>query len=490
MPPESLLLPLLTLIFTVTGWLIPFVMLFIVPTKRRPSSATAWLMLLFALPWLGLLIFLLIGFPKLSRHRRELQRTSDDAILAFIDQVRHDPAMAPLVDPPLSERHEPLVKLSSSVGALPAMGANQVELITDYAAMLAQIAADIDAASVFVHVQFYILIADAATEDCFQAMERAVARGVSVRVLFDPVGSRKYPTYRATLARMHAAGIAAYPMLPLWRLNDRNRPDLRNHRKIVVVDGEIAYTGSLNLIERGYHRKDDIHYDELVARVQGPAADALDAVFRTDWFSETGEHLTGTTDTAYPIVLTPMGTTICQVLPSGSAFENENNLKLFVSLFYTARHRIVICNPYFVPDESLLLAVLIATARGVKVTMYNSAAQDQFLVANAQRSYYDELLSAGVELRLYHAPNLLHTKTISIDDDIAVIGSSNLDMRSFQLNLEVSLICYDPAVVRDLRRAETEYHAHSRPLELATWRQRPPVNLLAENLSRLMSALL
>lgn len=475
---------------TIAGWIIPFVMLFVVPTGRKPSSATAWLLFMFAVPWLGLLLFLLIGFPRLSPRRRALQRESDDSIVAFINQARQDPQLAPLVDPPLSERYAPLVRLSSAVGAMPALGCNRVQLITDYEAILAQLAADIEAAQLFVHIQFYILIADHATEGCFQAMERAVARGIPVRVLYDPVGSRKYPPYRTTIERMRVAGIQAYPMLPLWRWDDLNRPDLRNHRKIVVVDGEIAYTGSLNLIERGYHRKDNIYYDELMARVEGPAADALDAVFRTDWFSETGEALTAQPDPIHPIVLTPVGSTLCQVLPSGSAFENENNLKLFVALMYTAHERIVICNPYYVPDESLQMAVISAATRGVKVTMYNSAAQDQFLVANAQRSYYDELLAAGVEIRLYHAPNLLHTKTISIDNDIAVIGSSNLDMRSFQLNLEVSLVCYDPAVVTDLRRAEEEYYAHSFPLDYATWQQRPVSARLAENIARLMSALL
>jgi cardiolipin synthase len=478
------------LIVTLTGWLIPFVMLFIIPANRRPGSATAWLMLSFALPWLGLLIFLLIGSPKLSPRRRALQRDINGYIEAFIGAARNDPGLAPLIDPVIPERFVPHVRLGTAVGAMPAFGGNQVELITGYDTALACIARDIDAAREFVHVQFYILIADQATDGVFQAMERAADRGLTVRVLYDPIGSRRYRAYRATLRRLRDAGIDARPMLPVIRLDDRNRPDLRNHRKIVVVDGEVAYTGSLNLIDRSYHRRDDIVYDELMARVRGPAADGLDAVFRTDWFSETGARLTATQSPMHAVILTEEGSTLCQVVPSGSAFENENNLKIFVSLIHASRRRLVIVNPYFVPEEALLQAVVSAALRGVDVTLLNSEAQDQFFVAHAQRSYYEQLLRAGVKIQLYKAPTLLHSKTISVDDEIAVIGSSNLDMRSFELNLEVTLICYDRGVTAALWRAEEEYLARSRPVDLAEWIQRPPHTRLFENISRLMSALL
>jgi cardiolipin synthase len=279
-------------------------------------------------------------------------------------------------------------------------------------------------------------------------------------------------------------------MLPLRLRGDCNRWDLRNHRKILVVDGEIAYTGSLNLIQPNYHRRDAIVYDEQMARVSGPAADALDAVFRTDWYSETGEQLGAEGNPEHAVELRVRGQTLCQVLPSGSGFDNENNLKLYVALIHAARHTIVICNPYFVPDEALMLALVSAALRGVDVTLVNSEVHDQFLVAYAQRSYYEELLRAGVKIRLYRTPTLLHTKTMTVDDDIAVIGSSNLDMRSFQLNLEVTLACFDQGVVAEMRRAEATYAERSRSLDLDAWRQRPLPERLFENVTRLMSAIL
>ncbi len=482
--------PWIALTLTVVTWIIPFLMLFVVPANRKPSSATAWMLLIFAFSWLGLILFILIGSPKLSNRRIALQKEINGYIKDIVAQAQADPEMRPLLAPEIPARYQPFVDLSTALGALPATAENGVEILTDYDAILARIAADIDMAQRFVHIQFYILIADAATEECFRAMERAVARGVTVRVLYDPVGSRKYPPYRATLQRMQAAGISAYPMLPLYRLDDVNRPDLRNHRKIVVIDGEIAYTGSLNLIHRAYHRRDNLYYDELVARVSGPVVDTLDAVFRTDWYSETGQQTVDPDDPFSAITFTPGGTSLCQVLPSGSGFERENNLRLFVDLIHAAREKLVICNPYFVPDEALMMAVISAALRGVEVTMFNSEARDQFLVSHAQRSYYEELLRSGVKIRLYRSPVLLHTKTISIDDDIAVIGSSNMDMRSFELNLEVTLICYDPCVVADLRRVEADYAARSLEVTLDEWRRRPLHKRLFENLTRLMSPLL
>ena len=177
------------------------------------------------------------------------------------------------------------------------------------------------------------------------------------------------------------------------------------------------------------------------------------------------------------------------MLPSGSGFENENNLKLFTSLIHAAQKTLVISTPYFVPDDSLMTAITSAAQRGVNIKLINSEVSDQFLVSNAERSYYEDLLTAGVKIYQYNPPILLHSKTMSIDDDMAVIGSSNLDMRSFQLNLEVTLICYASQVVADLRRIEANYIRKSRQVNLQEWKTRSARKILFENFSRLTAAL-
>lgn len=484
------LLPLIGFIGYWLSWVIGIVMLFIVPVNRKPSSATAWLMLIFLLPYLGLLIFLLIGSPKLNPHRRSQQRTMDHLIGEAVANARRQPDLQPFIAPELPPRYEPLGQLNANLGGMPVFAGNSVTLLSDYDAMIRGIAADIDAALESVHIEFYIIAMDDTTECVFAAMERAVQRGVVVRVLLDQIGSRKYPRRKAMLKRMSAAGIHWHYMLPV-RLFSRqwNRLDLRNHRKIVVVDGKVGYTGSLNLIERAYHRPDDMYYDELVARVTGPVVAQLNAVFVTDWYAETGELLTAQGTRDAPIFPPPTGTSLCQVLPSGSGHDNENNLRLFTAMIHAARRSLIVVNPYFVPDDALQLAITSAAQRGVDVTMINSEAPDQFMVYHAQRSYYDELLRAGVKIRLYRRPILLHSKFMVVDDDLGMIGSSNLDIRSFELNLEVSMTVYDPAIVGELRAVAEQYLQRSLVLELEDWQRRPLHKLLFSNLARLTAAL-
>ena len=283
-------------ILTLIGYVVPVIMLFIVPTNRKPSSATAWLLLIVLLPYLGLIIYLLIGSPKLHGYRWARQRTATGMITAAVEEARANPEAHPgelaLLDPPIAERYQPFVALNTYLGGLPAYAGNQVELLPDYAGSLAHIAEEIEKAQYFAHIEYFIIAMDDTTEACFVAMEAAAQRGVQVRVLLDQLGSSSYPHYKDMLARMTKAGIEWHLMLPLRFFSSRfTRPDLRNHRKIVVVDGEVGFVGSQNLIDRTYHKKKNLkkglYYTELVARVAGPVVRQFNALFMTDWYSET-----------------------------------------------------------------------------------------------------------------------------------------------------------------------------------------------------------
>lgn len=473
---------------------IPFIMLVFVPRNRRPSSATAWLLLMFMVPYVGLVLFLLLGSPKLTVKRRTQQRQMDDLVRAEVTALRQREDLADDLNPHVAERYEPFVCLSTNLGGLPAFGGNTVTLIDDYEGAIAAICREVERAQSHVHIEYFIICRDGTTEELFRALERAATRGVKVRVLLDHLGSFMYPGFRKLIPSLRAAGIEAHLMLPVRIFDDEwSRADLRNHRKIVVVDGAVAFTGSQNLIHRSYHKrknlKKGLYYDEVVARVEGPVVAQFQAVFITDWMSETGVRLDR--DTAPEVWAMPeaRGGALCQVLPSGPGHETENNLKLFVSLIHAARRRIVICNPYVVPDEALMVALTSAARRDVDVRLVVSEIGDQFMVYHAQRSYYEELLRAGVKVHLYRAPVLLHSKTMSIDDDIAVIGSSNMDIRSFELDLEVTLVAYDPAVVAELRRIEDAYMGRSHQLTLEEWRRRPRITQFVDNVVRLTSAL-
>jgi cardiolipin synthase len=382
-------------------------------------------------------------------------------------------------------------ELNKTLGSLPMVDGNEVELLPGYPDSMKAMAAAVRGAKSFVNAEFYIMSSDHVTDELLTAMEEAAERGVEVRVLFDHLGTLRIKGYRRLKARLNASKIRWRPMLPLSPVHGQwRRPDLRNHRKIMVVDGEIAFTGSQNLIEPSYnnprHRKIGREWVELMACLRGPIVTTLNVVFATDWLSETDESLEE--QLAHRPEL-HAGNITAQVVPSGPGFITENNLRLFNTLIYSAQRKISICSPYFVPDDSLLYAVTTAAQRGVDVELFVSEKGDQFLVHHAQQSYYEALLEAGVRIYLYKAPYVLHAKHFTIDNEVAVLGSSNMDMRSFSLNLEVSVMLLGEDIVQRIRAVEDTYRTISHELVLDDWMKRPMMVKYVDNVARLSATL-
>jgi cardiolipin synthase len=479
----------IAIILTVIDWIIRISAVFFVPRNRKPSSATAWIMLILLIPFFGLLIYIVLGSPKLNKRRRAMQRSMDETIneLLYSEKTKH--RFEKFISNGESEESQKFINLNKNLGGFPAFHGNKVEIIDDYNGAIHSIVSDMKKAKHFIHIEYFIIAMDDATELMFEEMESAVKRGVKVRLLFDAIGSKGYPNFKKMKKRLTEIGVEWHPMLPLKLPGKQfNRPDLRNHRKIVIIDGMYGYTGSQNLVTRNYHRKDELYYDELVVRIQGPIVLQLQAAFVTDWYSETGVMLSRETNSDQNVKIEMAGDSLLQVLPSGPGFDNDNNLKLFTALIHSAKKKLTIVNPYFVPEDSLITAITSAAQRGVEVEMINSKIMDQAMVGHAQRSYFEELLKAGVKIYQYDLPILLHSKYMTIDDDIAVIGSSNLDMRSFQLDLEVTLVVYDTKVVKSLQKVAVKYHKRTHQLHLSEWQLRSLKTKLFENLARLTSA--
>lgn len=459
----------------------------VIPRNRRPTAAMAWLLAIYFIPIIGILLFLLIGNPRLPRKRRKKQQQIND----YIRETSRGLDMGTL-RPNAPEWFRALVRLNRNLGALPLAGDNGARLISDYQTSLDEMADAIRQAEKYVHVEFYILQADAATDNFFRALEEVAERGVAVRVLLDHWANRSKPKYKDTRRRLDAMGAAWHVMLPVQPLKGRyQRPDLRNHRKLLVVDGRVAFLGSQNVTDSTYNLPKNLrrglHWVDMMARLDGPVVASVNAVFLSDWYSETDETLTDEIDLFS--VEAGTGELDCQVIPSGPGFEFQNNLKLFMTLLFAAREKIIIVSPYFVPDEGLLLAIQTACQRGVAVELFVSEEGDQAMVYHAQRSYYEALLRSGVRIWMYKRPYILHSKSMSIDDEVAVIGSSNMDMRSFGLNLEVTLLARGAEFVSQLRAVEDQYRSLSRELTLDEWMQQPLRSRVLDNLARLTSAL-
>lgn len=473
---------LLSTVYFVAQWMIRLIMLAWVPTRRSPEAAKGWLLLIFFWPEVGLFLYWLIGRPYAPRWRIERLQHLVEVMSPVAERLMRHPN---ITHPTLSPELEGSVTLARTMSRLPILGGNGVELLSHYQTSIDRLAADIDAARHHVHLLYYIFQVDATTEPVLAALERAVRRGVTCRVLVDAIGSRWMVS--ALFARLQPAGVQCHEMLPGgWTTmfgHYAARTDLRNHRKIAVIDGRVAYTGSQNLVSSLF--KEDLTYEEMVVRATGPIVTEFQFVFSSDWYLETQEMLDS--DELFPVETA--GAVPAQVLPSGPTYAPEANQRLFISLLHSARKQIVITTPYFIPDGPLFAALEIAVLRGVDVHLIVSEKEDQFLVGQAQKSYYEDLLETGVKIHLFQK-KFLHAKHLTIDDDVTLIGSSNMDIRSFVLNAEISLLIYDKGVTCQMHEQQARYYSRSRVLRLEDWQQRGFWPCLSQNLARLMSPLL
>ena len=459
----------------IVDWLIRLAALWWIPSRTTPAAARSWLLLVGFVPLLGLPLYLLLGHPWLSRERIERQARASDVIreeqrpLSALRWTPREGAAAEMA--PLIERQ----------GAFMPTHGNAVALLDDYDASLRALLDDIDGARQQVHLLYYLMFDDAVGDAVTTALCRAAARGVTCRVLLDAVGAKR--GLRAYAPRLRAAGVQVHAMLPgglQWRRS--GRMDLRNHRKIAVIDNGIGYVGSQNLADAvfvpGHPNR------ELVARVQGPVVSHLEGVFASDWYIETGERLAVQPD----LSVQPQDVS-AQLLLSGPAYPFENARDTVNALIHLASRKVVLTTPYFVPDDATLSALRIAVLSGVDVQLVLSATNNQPLTAWAQQSYYEELLACGVKIALYR-PHFLHAKHLTVDDDIALVGSINLDIRSFALNAEIGLVCYDAGVVARIRAIEDDYLAHADHVDGGAWRRRPGWQRSREGVARLADSLM
>jgi cardiolipin synthase len=458
-------------------WIIRIAALFYVPQRRAPSAARAWLLLVFFLPYVGVVLYALMGRAFLPRRRLAMQAQIYEAIgkvLPRPEAVRE--FAAPLASP---------MQLAARLSEFAVVEGNRFELLPAYDAALDRLIAEIDMGTRYVHLLYYIFEHDDAGVGVSAALERAAARGVTVRVLMDAIGSRG--GLRALAPRLRAAGVEVIAVLPLrmWGPN-RARFDLRNHRKIAVIDGRVGFFGSQNVVSARANA--GFTNEEMMVRATGPVVRQLEALLVADRYLEAGDVPPEShAERAGP--QPQAGGAAAQVLPSGPGFNAGTTEDVMIALLYAARRRVVLTTPYFVPSESFALAMRSAARRGVEVLLFVDRTSNKPLVQLAQQSFYEELLAAGVRIHAYYG-NFLHAKHMSVDDDLVLIGSSNLDIRSFALNAEVSVLIYDRGVAADLARIQERYLAQSEAIDPRAWAARRLGQRLMENLARLADAVL
>ena len=472
-----------SVIWYISEWLIRTVMLVVVIERHPLRSAMTWLLLIFFLPWVGLLLYLFIGENRLPARRLKKRK----ALLKKLESLRQrytlqNSNVLPGPDKPFQST----VVLAEKLGYMPMMFGNRSSLLDDTDQVIDCLLKDIAAAKTHVHLLFYIFEVDETGRRVIDALKQAVERGVDCRLLVDDQGSRRF--MRLMAAEVKQAGIQLYPILPVTLLRAwASRIDLRNHRKIAVIDGMTAYTGSQNIVNAGYGRKSLCWFD-LMVRLSGPVVLELQAVFVGDWYAESDELLHS--DDIFPVAATrETGSDAVQTLPSGPLFEAENYQRVVIDALYAAHSRVVITTPYFIPDEALLQALETVALKGVSVALIMPGQSDQKLVDQASHSYFERLLKVGVAIYLFE-PGLLHAKSMTIDESLAFIGSSNFDIRSFALNFEINMIFYGEEFAGKLYRTQQVFIEQSKQLSLAQWQQRSRHQRVVQSLSKLLSPVL
>jgi len=435
---------------------------------RQPASRIAWIVIIVVLPVVGILSYLLFGEVRIGRRRvarmqAVLARMPPLPAVSDADGARGKAG--------IPERYQPLFRVGHSISGFEVMSGNSARLTADSNAAIDAMVEDIDRAEHHVHLLFYIWLPDNNGCKIVEALKRAAGRGVKCRAMADDLGS-KTMIHSEHWKAMRAAGVALGRALPVG--NPLLRPltgriDLRNHRKIVVIDGRITYCGSQNCADPEFRVKPKFApWVDALMRFEGPVAAQNQRLFASDWMAYVDEDLdellrqpVHASNNGFPAQVTGTGPTVrYSAMP-----------EMFETLMHAARRELIITTPYFVPDESIMSALCSAAYRGVDLTMIFPARNDSWIVAAASRSYYADLLAAGVRIHEFSG-GLLHTKSLTLDCEVTLIGSANMDRRSFDLNYENNILFYDPALTAQMRTRQQQYLEHSHPVtidDVATW---------------------
>ncbi|MDM7458110.1 MAG: cardiolipin synthase [Paracoccus sp. (in: a-proteobacteria)] len=450
--------------------------------RVEPSVRLAWIMVIEAVPLIGIAAYLLFGEVRMRQADVQRMRDARERLTGL--RLSHPSAIAVPPDYAL-----PIVAANAAVGGMDALEGNRITLLEESDAAIDRLVAAIDSAESHVHVLFYIWLPDTSGTKIADAIIRAEARGVQCRVIVDALGSRGL--VRSELwRRMTEAGaecVTAFPFgLPVISMLFQ-RLDLRNHRKIVVIDNRLAFTGSRNCADMAFAVKARFGpWVDILLAVEGPVVRQLQAVFLGDWMSYTGRDLGHMLQPVAPIQAPGK---IAQVVATGPDLRAGSVSDCLSGMLHAARDSVVITTPYYVPDAALDAAIQAAARRGVRVTMILPARNDSLIVGATSQGFYHGLLSAGVRLMLFE-PGLLHSKIMSVDGRMAMVGSANLDRRSFELNYEVNLAIFDPGLIAALDERQASYIARARQITLEEVRRWSALRRLRNNLLALAAPLL
>jgi cardiolipin synthase len=461
--------------------------IYIIYEHNSPAATLAWLLLMILLPFLGLVTYLLFGRRRVDM-RIKLLRAIRDGVGDIREKLEFQESFHSVVKSgACGKKYEDLMRLAYRFPGLPPTMGNGIKVLKDADASYPEMFRSIREAKEHIHAMYYIIEPDEAGRMLRDALVEKAREGVEVRLLYDDIGSisMKLKFFKPLI---DAGGmVREYRPVHFARLRTLYA-NFRNHRKILVVDGKVAHTGGINIGDEYLGKDPELGYwRDTNIQVTGPAASHLQLIFAEDWYYVTGELLTK----AYvkPPPQDVEGGGIVQIVPSGPDRSRNQIAHLYFTAITSARKRLFITTPYFVPDESVQTAIIAACLRGVDVRLLVPQTYDRKIIKYASHSYYRELLEVGCKIFEYKK-GFVHSKTMSVDGELAIVGTANMDLRSFRLNFEVCAVCYCGETARLMDEQFMADLEDSEAIRMKSFRKRPGADIFLENVARLTSSLL
>ncbi len=456
--------------------------------RRLPSGvAWAWLSVIFFLPIFGTILYIYLGEYRLGK-RRLLRLNSTTLLIRTQIQILFAKNSNENL---LREPSKSFARTVRGFFDAPLLSGNDISLLKNTDDAFNSIINDIDNSKISCDMEFYIWSDGGRADDFGEALIRATYRGVKCRVLLDQIGSSTFLKGK-NAKKLTNAGINIKTAMPSGFIRSLiARPDLRMHRKLLIIDSEISYTGSLNLADPNYFKKNKKigEWIDAICRIQGPAVEAMNFIFLSDWSVESKIDFKTLEKESHFSDIAKIKMSKIQCLPSGPELKYSHIEEVLVMAIYSARYRIVLTTPYFIPSESLLHAIMSASKRGVKVILITPEKIDSTITQYASQSYFKELVLVGVQVALYKG-GMLHTKSVEVDGEFCLFGTLNLDPRSLRINFEFTLAIYDSSFALSLNELQMLYMNQSKIIGIKDFDKKQRIIEFKEDLARLLGPLL
>ncbi|MEQ4509963.1 cardiolipin synthase [Dickeya zeae] len=468
--------------------LIASITLRILMKRRAVPSAMAWLLVIYILPLVGIVAYLLFGELHLGKRRAERARQMWPVTAQWLRDLKEYRRIFATEN---SEVARSLFQLCERRQGIGGIKGNQLQLLTSFDDTIKTLIHDIELAQSNIEMVFYIWQAGGLVDQVMNALLLASRRGVKCRILLDSAGSVQF--FHSTYPEMmRTAGITVVDALQVNLLRAfLRRMDLRQHRKVILIDNRIAYTGSMNMVDPRYFKQDSGvgQWVDLMVRIEGPVTTTMGVIYSLDWEMETGQRLPPPPPDVNIMPFEQERGHTVQVIASGPGYPEEMIHQALLTAVYSARHQLIMTTPYFVPSDDLQHAICTAAQRGVEVSIIVPYKNDSMMVGWACKAFFTELLAAGVRIYQFEG-GLLHTKSVLVDGQLSLVGTVNLDMRSLWLNFEITLVIDDDGFGSDLACVQEDYMSRSRLLNTKEWLTRPYWQRIVERLFYFFSPLL